>query len=144
MEQTITLSTLIQMGLIIMGFWGFVKIVKEIVKNITDRHDREQKWDEIAKNAEKDKQRVLEEIAKNVQAERDKIYDRYDDKLAEMEHKIEVNEKIMNETNKIIIKGLQALISHGIDGNNIEKMERVKEELDNYLVDGIGSKMETS
>lgn len=76
MEQTITLSALIQMGLIIMGFWGFVKIVKEIVKSITDRHDREQKWDKMVQN---------------VQEERDKIYKKYDTKLAEMEEKIDGN-----------------------------------------------------
>lgn len=76
MDQTITLSTLIQMGVIIMGLWGFYKVVKEIVSNITSRHDREQKWDEMVKN---------------VQEERDKIYDRYDAKLADMEDKIETN-----------------------------------------------------
>ena len=76
MEQTITLSTLIQMGVIIMGFWGFVKIVKEIVQNITERHDREQKWDEMVKN---------------VQEERDKIYEKYDSKLLELDQTIELN-----------------------------------------------------
>lgn len=76
MEQTITLSTLIQMGVIIMGFWGFVKIVKEIVQSITARHDREQTWDEMVQN---------------VQMERDKIYEKYDAKLSEMETRIEEN-----------------------------------------------------
>ena len=76
MDQTITLSTLIQMGVIIMGLWGFFKAVKEIVSQITSRHDREQKWDEMVQN---------------VQSERDKIYERYDNKLAEMEEKIDGN-----------------------------------------------------
>ena len=76
MDQTITLSTLIQMGVIIMGLWGFFKVVKELVQNITARHDREQKWDEMVQN---------------VQSERDKIYERYDNKLAEMEEKIDGN-----------------------------------------------------
>jgi hypothetical protein len=59
-----------------MGFWGFVKIVKEIVQNITERHDREQKWDEMVKN---------------VQEERDKIYEKYDSKLLELDQTIELN-----------------------------------------------------
>lgn len=76
MEQTIALSTLIEFGVIIIGVWGFIKVLKEIVMSITARHDREQKWDEMVKN---------------VQEERDKIYKRYDTKLAEMEEKIDGN-----------------------------------------------------
>lgn len=70
------MSMLIQMGVIVMGFWGFYKVVKEILTAITDRHDKEQKWDEMVKN---------------VQDERDKIYERYDEKLAEMDEKINEN-----------------------------------------------------
>lgn len=98
MEQSITLSTLIQMGVIFIAFWGFVKVVKEVIKSITDRHDKEQGWDEVKEevkqlvdNAKTDKKQVYEEIARNVQAERDKIYDRYDSKLTEMEDTINSN-----------------------------------------------------
>lgn len=76
MDQTVTLSTLVQMGVLIIGLWGFVKVVKEIVNNITARHDREQKWDEYEKN---------------LQEERDRIYEKYDTKLDDMEHQIDVN-----------------------------------------------------
>lgn len=91
MDQAVTISTLIQMGVVIMGLWGFYKVVKEIVKSINDRHDKEQRWDDIAQRVEEDHKRVYEEIAKNVQAERDKIYARYDLKLADMEDRIETN-----------------------------------------------------
>ena len=76
MDQAVTLSTLVQIGVIIMGFWGFVKVVKEIVSNITARHDREQKWDEYERS---------------LQEQRDKIYEKYDTKLDDMEHQIEIN-----------------------------------------------------
>lgn len=46
METTITIELLIQIGIMIVGVWGFLKVVKEVVKAITDRHDRETKWDE--------------------------------------------------------------------------------------------------
>ena len=46
METTITVELLIQIGVMIIGFWGFYKVVKEIIKAITDRHDKETKWDE--------------------------------------------------------------------------------------------------
>lgn len=44
--ESITVQLLVQIGLMIIGIWGFYKVVKEIVKAITDRHDREVKWDE--------------------------------------------------------------------------------------------------
>ena len=50
MEQTITLSMLIYSGGLIIGLWGFYKVIMEIVQKITERHDREQKWDEYEKN----------------------------------------------------------------------------------------------
>lgn len=46
MEVTLTIELLIQIGIMIIGFWGFYKVVKEIIKAITDRHDKETKWDE--------------------------------------------------------------------------------------------------
>ena len=87
MDQAVTLSTLVEMGIIIIGFWGFVKVVKEIIESITARHDREQKWDEMEKTMKEDHKDILE----NVQEERDKIYRKYDEKLAEMEQAINTN-----------------------------------------------------
>lgn len=62
MEQTITLQALIQMGAIIMGIWGFYKIVMEIVKAITSRHDREQAWDKAVKDLEVDREALSNEF----------------------------------------------------------------------------------
>lgn len=49
METTITIELLIQIGVMIIGVWGFLKVVKEVMKAITDRHDKEAKWDEHEK-----------------------------------------------------------------------------------------------
>lgn len=125
MDQTITLSTLIMMGALIMGFWGFIKVVKEIVSNITARHDREQKWDEMVQN---------------VQGERDKIYLRYDAKLAEMEHKIETNhsdtEAKLQEvrTELLILTDCMAAVLDGLhqQGCNGE-VTKAREKLDKYM-----------
>ena len=73
----ITWDLILQIGLMIMGVWAFYKVVKEVIQNITARHDKEQKWDDYEKN---------------LQAERDKIYEKYDAKLLEIDKKIEVNE----------------------------------------------------
>ena len=76
MEQTVTVSTLVQMGVFIIGLWGFYKVIMEIIQKLNERHDREQKWDEYEKN---------------LQEERDKIYEKYDKKLCEVEKKIDEN-----------------------------------------------------
>ena len=59
-----------------MGIWGFAKVIMEIVKAITARHDREQKWDEMAES---------------INASRENIIAKYDYKLVELEKKIDDN-----------------------------------------------------
>lgn len=125
MDQTITLSTLIQMGVIIMGLWGFFRVVKELVQNITARHDREQKWDEMVQN---------------VQSERDKIYERYDNKLAEMEEKIDGNhadtEAKLQEVRSelLILTDCMAAVLDGLHQQGCNgKVSEARENLDQYM-----------
>ena len=47
-------------------------------------------------------------------------------------------ERRMEEANKIIIKTLQALTAHAIDGNNTEKLVDANKELNNYLINHLG------
>ena len=76
MNEAVTLNELIRMAAIIVGLWGVVKVIMEIVKAITARHDREQKWDDMA-----------DKIASS----RESIIMKYDSKLAEMEKTINDN-----------------------------------------------------
>lgn len=76
MDQTITMQALAQCAALIMGIWGFFKVVMEIVKQINARHDKEQLWDKTAENLEKGRQEIIT---------------RYDEKLAEMDAKIDEN-----------------------------------------------------
>lgn len=126
MDQTITLQALIQSAAIIVGIWGFIKIISEIVTVINARHDKEQKWGEW-------------EV--NLQEERDKIYERYDAKLAEMEEKIDNNHAdteakiqqtrselyILTECMAAVLDGLKQLNCNG-------KVTEAKENLDAYLM----------
>ena len=125
MDQTISLSTLIQMGVIIMGLWGFFKVVKEFIKDITTRHDREQKWDEMVQN---------------VQEERDKIYERYDNKLGEMETKIDDNhadtEAKLQEVRSelLILTDCMAAVLDGLHQQGCNgKVSEARENLDQYM-----------
>lgn len=126
MDQTITLQALIQSAALIVGIWGFIKVVTEIAKAINERHDKEQKWGEW-------------EV--NLQEERDKIYERYDTKLAEMEEKIDHNHAdteakiqqtrselyILTECMAAVLDGLKQLNCNG-------KVTEAKENLDAYLM----------
>ena len=132
MDQTITLSTLIQMGVIIMGLWGFFKVVKELVQNITARHDREQKWDSMSE--------MEERLVKNIQDERDKIYEKYDGKLEEMESKIDGNhadtEAKLQEVRAelLIITDCMAAVLDGLHQQGCNgKVSEARENLDQYM-----------
>jgi len=76
MQTQITIEALLQCGAIIMAIFGSYKVVMEIVKAITDRHDKEKEWTKTAENLEKGRQEIIK---------------RYDAKLAEMEERIDEN-----------------------------------------------------
>ena len=132
MDQSITLSTLIQMGVIIMGLWGFFKVLKELVQSITTRHDREQKWDSMSE--------MEERLVKNIQDERDKIYEKYDGKLEEMENKIDGNhadtEAKLQEVRAelLIITDCMAAVLDGLHQQGCNgKVSEARENLDQYM-----------
>ena len=76
MNEVITINQLIIFAGIIAGVWGFAKVVMEILKAVTTRHDREQKWDEMADQ---------------IVSSREGIIAKYDKRLEEMEKKIDEN-----------------------------------------------------
>ena len=54
--ESITFDDLVRIAVVIMAMWAFYKVVTEIIKAITARHDREQKWDDTANNLRKERQ----------------------------------------------------------------------------------------
>lgn len=120
MEQTITLSMIIQMGVLIIGLWGFIKVVKEIVQNITARHDREQSWDDMVGS---------------IQEERKTICERYDKKLEEMEQEIKKNHADTKAELLILTNSMEAVLDglkqQGCNG----KVSDAAEKLAQYMRD---------
>lgn len=49
-------------------------------------------------------------------------------------------EETFRETTKLMIKSLQALTAHAIDGNNVEQLKSVDDQLNSYLLNGISSR----
>ena len=62
MQTSITIQALLQCGAIIMGAWGFYKVIMEIVKAINNRHDKEQTWDKAVKDIEVDRETLKNEF----------------------------------------------------------------------------------
>ncbi len=50
-------------------------------------------------------------------------------------NRIDAVEDSMKRSNQVIIRGLQVLIEHSIDGNNLDEMREMKHELDKYLLE---------
>ena len=122
----ISFDEIVHIAVIIMAVWGFYKIIMEIVEAVTKRHDKEQKWGEWEENLQK---------------ERDKIYERYDNKLAEIEERMNLNHtdteaKIQQtQADLYIITECMAAVLDGLKQLNCNgKVTEAKQTLDAYLI----------
>ena len=82
--------------------------------------------------------------AKKPNTEQNKRLDAHEQEIADIKKTLSDHEKwfekdlkkfeaIENE-NHIELQALLALLEHGIDGNNVDQMQRAKETLQNYLI----------
>ena len=125
-EQTITIDFIVKAGITFIGFWGFLKVVLEVVEAINKRHDREQKWDDYSENLEK---------------ERNKIYEKYDERLYEVEKQIANNStdtdaKIQDIKIEITIltKSMSAILDGLIQQGCNGPVTEAKKNLDEFLM----------
>lgn len=125
-QQTVTIDFIVQVGIIFMAIWGFVKVVGEVIEAVNKRHDREQKWDDYAKN---------------LNNEREKIYSRYDDRLVEIESKIDKNYKDNESKNQeikaeitILTKSMSAILDGLIQQGCNGAVTEAKKNLDEFLM----------
>lgn len=59
---------------------------------------------------------------------------RYDEYFSRDRERLDAIEMNARSANTIIIKSLQALTEHALNGNNVEPLKKSKEELDEYLL----------
>ena len=119
MDQTITVQALIQLGAIIMGAWGFYKVIMEIVRNITARHDREQAWD-----------KAVEDIA----VDREALKSEFNARLTEQDAKIQQLLSMLCMTLRAQDAILEALVEQGIGNGEIKSMHK---ELKDFILDQV-------
>lgn len=155
MTQPITIDFFVQVGIVILAIWGFVKAVREMIEAVTKRHDREQGWDNYAKNLEDERNKIytkydgkLEELEKKMatdnkiaQEERDDLKNDYTTKLTELEEKIEYNHneniaKTQELKSEILIltKSVSAILDGLIQQGCNGKVTEAKNNLDEFLI----------
>lgn len=122
----ITIDFLIQAAICLLGLWGFVKAVGEVIEAVNKRHDREQKWDDYANN---------------LQEERDKIYEKYDNRLKEIEEKIDDNYGEMEARTQelkvevlVLTKSMSAILDGLIQQGCNGPVTEAKKNLDEFLM----------
>lgn len=109
------INILIGAAIIFMGLYGFYEVVAKFVKKINERHDKEQAWD-----------RAVSQIAD----ERKKITDMYDERLDDLEAKMQsivAEQYIIMETQQAILDGLGQLKCNG-------PVTEQKKKIDKYLL----------
>jgi len=130
MDSTITFQALVQSAALIVGVWGFYKVIMEIVRNITERHDKEKAWDEAVGNIKK---------------EREQITNTFNERLNDMTKLIEENQaetdSKMQELTAIVImltKAVKAILDGQIEQGLNGTVKKQRDEVDNFLSELIG------
>ena len=137
-------QALLTTGGIIMGIWGFIKVVKDIKKSNDEEVKRREKWDNAAKILEENKDKWDKGLADTFN-EREQIVKRYDNRLSEIEENINRNHTeteakiqevqseilILTECMRAVLDGLHQLNCNG-------RVTEASAKLDNYLVGLIG------
>lgn len=127
MEQTISLQALIQCAVIIGAVWGFYKIIMEIVKAITTRHDKEKAWDKATADLEKTRADITKRYDERLDELEAMINDNHTETEAKMQE-LKADILILTKSVSAILDGLK---QQGCNG----KVTEAKENLERYLMD---------
>ena len=119
MDQTITIQTLIQLGALVIGGWGFFKVIMEIVKAINARHDKEQAWDKAVEDFNKEREELKNQF--NL---------RLDDQDAKNQQLLSMLCMTLRAQDAI----LEALVEQGIGNGEIKAMHK---ELKDFILDQV-------
>lgn len=119
MDQTITIQALIQMGALIMGIWGFYKVIMEIVKAINARHDKEAAWDKAVKD---------------IAVDRETLKNEFDSRLDDQDAKIQQLVSMICMTLRAQDAILEALVEKDIGNGEIRSMHK---ELKDFILEQV-------
>jgi hypothetical protein len=115
------------------SLWSLVIGVTGLVLTILNISDKIQTRKEKAKEPNKLQDERITKLENELVEVRGTLL-KYDSYFAHDKLRMDKLELGIKATNKIIIKSLQALTEHALDGNSIDKLKDSKEEIDNYLL----------
>ena len=124
--EVVTFDDLVKIAVVLMALWGFYKVIMEIVKAITARHDREQKWDDTANNLRKERQDDMchyNEQLTDIRNQQDEIRIDFEAKVQE----VKAEQYVIVECLRAVLDGLH---QQGCNG----KVSEAIETLDDYLL----------
>lgn len=124
--EVVTFDDLVKIAVVLMALWGFCKVIMEIVKAITTRHDREQKWDDTANNLRKERQDDMchyNEQLTDIRNQQDEIRTDFEAKVQE----VKAEQYVIVECLRAVLDGLH---QQGCNG----KVSEAIETLDDYLL----------
>ena len=107
--------------------WGFYKVIMEVVKAITERHDKEKAWDKATADLEK----TRAEITKRYDERLDELEAKIDDNHTETEAKMQELKADILILTKSVSAILDGLKQQGCNG----RVTEAKENLEKYLMD---------
>ena len=84
-----------------------------------------------------EKSALLKEKADTPHKEMEKKLEKMQDEIDEINNKLKNDDwRIVRLENggRVLMRSIGALLTHGIDGNNIEEMKLAREELNEYLI----------
>lgn len=84
------IQALITSAGVIMGVWGFVKVLKQMKQDSDKEHERRMSWDKAAKVIE-EKADIWDKGLADVYDEREKIVKQFNNRLDEVDNKIDEN-----------------------------------------------------
>ena len=127
------IQALITTGGVIMGVWGFIKVIKDIKKNNDDEHDRRQRWDRAAKRVE-DSADKWDKGLSDATSEREAIADRYDKRLDDMDGKIQQLYSMV----VLLLKAQDATFEEQVKNGANGEIKKMHAELNNFIFSEIG------
>jgi len=130
MDTTITFQALVQSAALIVGIWGFYKVIMEIVRNITARHDKEKAWDNAVEETKKER----ELLAKTFNGRLDEITKIIETNQADSDAKIQELTAIVIMLTKSVKAILDGQVEQGLNGT----VKKQRDEVDNFLTELIG------
>lgn len=125
--EAITFDDLTRIAVVLMAIWAFYKVVVEIIKAITARHDREQAWDATANNLRKEQKDNMSQFNKQLEDilnQQDEIRTDFEAKVQELK----AEQLIIVECLRAVLDGLH---QQGCNG----KVSEAINSLDDYLIE---------